>query len=826
MNLFRLIKQFRLATGRSPSPNELVMLKRQVSGVGGDNIIQFPGGDKSGIKSLDEFTKSENIYEQSMKPKGEGTLKFEEELNVNLYGDETFEELMQIKDTGKHPRDKAAGGRIGFFAGGAKGLLKLLQGKLGKKTVKMADDVARPKSALDREMFDEANKRFNKKVNERTSAKIVVPENKMSKTMIDEGYADPEYLDPNALDMFDKPITMDKEFFDKTREQIMKQINEQNRLMVPRSHGAYKDLQASLRVSKDRLTALDITEEVGGNIKMFDKLRMKNGVKLNATPLSKFDYLKGTSTADNITPKKLKPKTPDKALLKAMDEIGGGTGDLKYDADVLADELAFQKGLIPEGGDITDIADQNKRLDLYDEAYSALSQQFLKNREIKKMQQFSKPTKTLKSIEDTGTIDISDENVMGDFDTFMREADPEGYKDLEQKIELSNFDPSGRKKNAVGGLAYMLGEEPRSEYSGGGGAGAPPVTYGPGINIPGSPKEIPTGKIGPVDIGVYGGGGYSKNQVVPGVNQATTNQNFGITAQMPIGDSGFSVGGNYIKSRVNDRFTGETIPNQTYKNVPVDDDSFNVGVNYRKQFAGGGLSRRAFLKLLGAGTATAAAAKTGILGLLKGKKAATVAKIVPLKGTATTMPTWFPDLVDKIMVKGVAKKIDQDLMEYTVKELPDITMTKQTNGGIKIQGKNAYKEDYFIEYEPPGIEILDEASGKSVKTKGSFEAVETEYRQISPDDYDIDGVTVDDLDELLGGSSNQLEGFAKGKTRFTKTRGQTRVDEAEARGASSKAEYGMTDRADFNDPYRDMDPTDLVDPEDFAKGGLARLLGE
>jgi len=112
--------------------------------------------------------------------------------------------------------------------------------------------------------------------------------------MIDEGYADPEYLDPNALDMYGKPITMDKAFFDKTREQIMKQINEQNRLMVPRSHGAYRDLQSSLRVSEDRLTALNITEEVGGNIKMFDKLRMKNGVKLDAIPLDKFKYIKGT----------------------------------------------------------------------------------------------------------------------------------------------------------------------------------------------------------------------------------------------------------------------------------------------------------------------------------------------------------------------------------------------------------------------------------------------------------------------------------------------------------------------------------------------------
>ena len=332
MNIFRLIRQFKLATGRSPSPNELAKLKQQSELMSKDNVIKFPEGGIDSIpvnkqfggkKSLDEFTRSENIYEQSMKPKGEGTLKFEKELNVNLYGDETFEELMQIKDTGKHPRDKAAGGRIGFAAGGIKGLLKFLQSKVGKKNITTADKVGRPKSALDREMFDEANKRFNKKVNERTSA------------------------------------------------------------------------------------------------------------------------------ADNIT--------PDKALLKAMDEIGGGTGDLKYDADVLADELAFQRGLIPEGGDLTDIADQMKRMDLYDEAYSALSQQFLKNREIKKMQQFSKPTQTLKSIKEKGTIDIGDENVMGEFDTFMREADPEGYADLEQKVKLNNFDPKGRKKNASGGLNYLMG---------------------------------------------------------------------------------------------------------------------------------------------------------------------------------------------------------------------------------------------------------------------------------------------------------------------------------------------------------------------------------
>ena len=153
-------------------------------------------------------------------------------------------------------------------------------------------------------------------------------------------------------------------------------------------------------------------------------------------------------------------KTFGKALLKALDEVGGNfaDGDMKYNADVLADELAFQKGLIPEGGDLTDIADQRIAMDLYDEAYSALSEQFRQQREIKKMtvDKFSKPTATLKGIEETGTIDISDPNVMDEFSTFMKESNPEGYKDLEQKIEIETFDPKDRKGSAYGGMASMM----------------------------------------------------------------------------------------------------------------------------------------------------------------------------------------------------------------------------------------------------------------------------------------------------------------------------------------------------------------------------------
>jgi len=196
---------------------------------------------------------------------------------------------------------------------------------------------------------------------------------------------------------------------------------------------------------KDRASA----EEIG-----IDNLFDKDGVLDKDAVLR--DITK--SVAKTKKSKIVKTKTPNKALLKAMDEVGGSaSGDMKYDADILADEYAFQLGLIEEGGDVTDIVDQRKRMDLYNEAYSALSGQFLKNREnLKKMKQFSEPTETLKSIKDNGAIYISDPTIADEFDKFLKENDPEGYKNLEQKIQLDNFDPKDRKGSAKGGLAGVL----------------------------------------------------------------------------------------------------------------------------------------------------------------------------------------------------------------------------------------------------------------------------------------------------------------------------------------------------------------------------------
>ena len=220
--------------------------------------------------------------------------------------------------------------------------------------------------------------------------------------------------------------------------------------------------------------------------------------------------------------------------------------------------------------------------------------------------------------------------------------------------------------------------------------------------------------------------------------------------------------------------------------------------------------RRTFMKLM------AGLASIPIVGKLF-KTAATVSKVVPLKNTTTTMPTWFPDFVDKMVTKNVGNKIDADVTLYKDKQLPDVELYKYDDGRIEVQGKNGYDAEYDISYTPPGVEVLDYQTGKAVKTAGDFEASDTVYRMTDPDGgFDVDGEVVDNVDEILGGSSTKLEGYAKGTNKEKYTIGQRRIDEAEAIG----------DRADDITPYKDVDPTDFVDPEDvqdFAKGGLATM---
>ena len=156
-----LVRAFRKEMGRSPNPGEMNMLKKKASEMEqSDKIIPFPPGGKDRVDpfkdrpkvtsdadelkpkptlDLDGIARSkeprafgDNIRDAYRKkgasredankmieamdsPGGrEATKIMEKSLGMKLYGDETFEELMQIKKTGKHPRGepKAEGGLI------------------------------------------------------------------------------------------------------------------------------------------------------------------------------------------------------------------------------------------------------------------------------------------------------------------------------------------------------------------------------------------------------------------------------------------------------------------------------------------------------------------------------------------------------------------------------------------------------------------------------------------------------------------------------------------------------------------------------------------
>jgi len=222
--------------------------------------------------------------------------------------------------------------------------------------------------------------------------------------------------------------------------------------------------------------------------------------------------------------------------------------------------------------------------------------------------------------------------------------------------------------------------------------------------------------------------------------------------------------------------------------------------------------RRNFMKLM------AGLASIPVLGKFfkPAAKVAKTAKVVPLQNTTTAMPAWFPKFVDKVMDKGVGTKIDADIMKYEVKELPGIQVTKHDDGRIYVEGQNDYGKGYDIEYQPPGYEVTDYKTGKAVKTKGDFTASEEVPVNMDPDgNVDFEGEILEDVDDILTSDSRTMEGFAKGRKISFKEKkypGESKVGQAEV-AAENRA-----------DAYRES--LGEMDGEDFATGGLAKLLGE
>ena len=256
-----------------------------------------------------------------------------------------------------------------------------------------------------------------------------------------------------------------------------------------------------------------------------------------------------------------------------------------------------------------------------------------------------------------------------------------------------------------------------------------------------------------------------------------------------------------------------------------DDDPEDLATGGRAGFK---MGRRAFLKALGAGLTGLGAAKTGIFSGFgkEGTKQVTkeIVKTPPVAGK----PEWFDSLVNKVLTQGddVTKKLSvqdrQVVHNLKIDNVDDVTVYRNLDDG---QIRVSYDSPNNMGEQP--VELVFKPGMADEVTKGKpadeFYAVEAEPRGVrtGPDDFDIefDGENLaSSVDELVSDTSKlkqvatdkkpTMEEFVISKNKKDKTRAinEDQVEQAEY----LETKYGPG-------------PEGL---EDFASGGIARMLGE
>ena len=288
-------------------------------------------------------------------------------------------------------------------------------------------------------------------------------------------------------------------------------------------------------------------------------------------------------------------------------------------------------------------------------------------------------------------------------------------------------------------------------------------------------------------------------------------------------------------------------------------------------------ARRAFLKAAAGVTGGIAALKTGLLNI--GKGADTVKNLPPIKtpvtkleGTTTQMPDWFPSFINKFRDEGKAKDVfkqkkvevskaeydkaiaegkgenyyrddartpeykanNPDHMDYfKLEDTDERIFTTYTNdkvpgvrvddmdGNIDVMFENDYSQPVSLNYTAPGkrgpetgrADLFVQGEAKmEPKPKGEFVANDVELYATDPDGgSEAVDVIANTVDDMLEGTTRQMEEYATGKPVKNLSKGENRMIEAEIRAeqAADAAAEAAAEAAD-----------------DFASGGIARMLGE
>ena len=240
---------------------------------------------------------------------------------------------------------------------------------------------------------------------------------------------------------------------------------------------------------------------------------------------------------------------------------------------------------------------------------------------------------------------------------------------------------------------------------------------------------------------------------------------------------------------------------------------------------GSSMTRRTFLKILGG------LASIPIVGkILKPIKIGQAVKQVPVIKTAPVegKPEWFDMLVNKVISEGddVTKRFAtgerQSIHQKTLNDGSVVRVTEDVDDGavrVEYESKeNVFGEPVQMEYKKP---LPDEGAPDPAPEFTTAESGPV-GRQSGPDDYDIEidevgGSSIRDLDSDV----SKLKEFATGQKPTMKEI----IQNIKRKEKAAKITEGGDEMIDAV-TRRQGDYVPEPDLDDFASGGIARLLGE
>ena len=236
-----------------------------------------------------------------------------------------------------------------------------------------------------------------------------------------------------------------------------------------------------------------------------------------------------------------------------------------------------------------------------------------------------------------------------------------------------------------------------------------------------------------------------------------------------------------------------------------------------------GMDRRGFLKLMGGLAALPVLGKFFKVGKVASKAAPGITT-PPLPNK----PEWFDALVNKVITMGedVTKKFGfkerQTVHKLDIDEFEDVMVYRDADAG-----------EIRVTYESPnntGESSIDLVYKKELPDEGNpnpspeFYAVEPEPRVVNRDgDMEFDGENlVDSVDELMS-DTTKLKEIATGKK---KTLGEFVKSKKKKDEVKSLNENPIEQAEYIESKYGPGPEPDFDDIENFASGGIARMLGE